>query len=202
NLAHISQILNSFTHFAGLPGAPNTTSASMSKKASMNTPPMNTPTKLSRFLQYVEKDLRMQGLVFLEDRFCDKGYGPDILHLVDNTELQAMGLADGDVIRLKQNTPLWWNGPNAKRKQSDTPLLPMQDYPSTPPNKKMAFEKRFNNNTGGGRYYSPRMTPGQLPPGQDFVWHYYCKGHHQMVPLPDGWVPVHKDGEHQSDEEF
>lgn len=46
------------------------------------------------------------------------------------------------------------------------------------------------------------MTPGQPRPGQDFVWHYYCEGRRQMVPLPDGWVPVLEDGERQGDDDF
>jgi hypothetical protein len=47
------------------------------------------------------------------------GYGPDILHLVNNGALKDIGVTPGDIIRLKQNSLLWWNSTSAKRKCDD-----------------------------------------------------------------------------------
>jgi len=65
------------------------------------------------------------------------GFGPDILHLVDNAMLKDVGFTPGDVIHLKQNLQQWWNSKDAKCKQaSEMPLVQ-----STLPNKRVAFEK-------------------------------------------------------------
>src|SRR5258707_600151 len=83
------------------------------------------------------------------------GFGPDILHLVNDDALTNIGLTPGDIIRLKQNLQQWWNSADAKRKQTQADQPP--SVPTTPPNKRVAFEKRYHN---GGCYhvYGPKMV--------------------------------------------
>jgi hypothetical protein len=66
------------------------------------------------------------------------GFGPDILHLVEDSVLRDVGFMPGDVIRLKQNSQQWWNSTDAKRKRVSHAPSPVQ---STPPNKRVTFEK-------------------------------------------------------------
>lgn len=118
------------------------------------------------------------------------GFGPDILHLVEDGVLKDVGFTPGDVIRLKQNSQQWWNSTDAKRKRvSHTP----PSASSTPPSKRVAFEKRYYGG-GGYRLFGPKMIEGELPQNLDFDWYYFCKARDVMVPLPLGYVPV-IDGE-------
>lgn len=123
------------------------------------------------------------------------GFGPDILHLVEDGVLKDVGFTPGDVIRLKQNSQQWWNSADAKRKRVSHTPSPVQ---STPPNKRVTFEKRYH---AGGSYklYGPKMIEGDLLPDADFDWYYFCKARDTMVPLPFGYVPV-ADGEVPADE--
>jgi hypothetical protein len=42
------------------------------------------------------------------------GFGPDILHLVNDAVLKDVGFTPGDIIHLKQNSQQWWNSADAK----------------------------------------------------------------------------------------
>ncbi|SJL02934.1 uncharacterized protein ARMOST_06275 [Armillaria ostoyae] len=55
-----------------------------------------------------------------EDALHDQGFGPDILHQVEDKELRSIGFRCGDIIRLKQNAQRWWNGLDAKQKRMVT----------------------------------------------------------------------------------
>lgn len=91
-----------------------------------------------------------------------QGYGPNILHLIDDATLLAQGLSEGDVIHLKQNSLQWWNHKleSKKRKQPDQdvggPAMPIQPQPElhAPPNIKVQFKKRFHDE-GAARLYGP-----------------------------------------------
>jgi hypothetical protein len=114
------------------------------------------------------------------------GFGPDILHLVDDAVLKNVGFTPGDVIRLKQNSQQWWNSKDAKRKRAnETPSVQ-----STPPNKRVAFEKRYHDG-GCYRVYGPRMVEDdEFTPATDIDWYYFCKARDAWVPLPLGHAPV------------
>ena len=116
------------------------------------------------------------------------GFGPDILHLVDDGVLKNVGFTPGDVIHLKQNSQQWWNSTDAKRKRT-SPTPPQ----STLPNKRVTFEKRYHDG-GTYRLYGPKIIEGELTPNADFDWYYFCKARNTMTPLPIGCVPV-VDGE-------
>ena len=38
-----------------------------------------------------------------------KGYGPDIMHLIDTCDLEKIGMPPGDAIRLKKYAARWWS---------------------------------------------------------------------------------------------
>jgi hypothetical protein len=158
-----------------------------------------------RFLEYAEESLGVCGATSYEESFRIHGYGPDILHLVDNATLCGIGLSDGDVIRLKQNALQWWNleSESKKRKRPDGDVgISTQPHPEprTPPNIKVRFEKRFHGG-GSARLYGPRITPGKPRPGQDFDWSYFCEARGRFVPLPDNYIPV-LDGVLDGDDDF
>ena len=72
------------------------------KSAPSTTPSHNTPSKLSHFLKYAKQCLGIDGATGYEDSFHAYDYGPNILHLVEDTTLQWIGLSEGDIIHLQQ----------------------------------------------------------------------------------------------------
>jgi hypothetical protein len=200
DLAHVASIVQGLVAIVQPPGSrmvPSTPEHKPAEGASeLALPsPHNTPSKLSRFLKYAETCLGVQDATGYEETFRVHGYGPDILHLVDDTALHRIGLSEGDIIRLKQNALRWWNLEleSNKRKQPDSSGSMQPDAaPRTPPNLRVRFEKSFH---GGGhaRLYGPRITPGKLPLGNDFEWTYFCEARGRYVPLPDGYIPVLDD---------
>jgi hypothetical protein len=100
------------------------------------------------------------------------GYGPDILHLVDDGALKDIGVTPGDIIRLKQNSLLWWNSTSAKHKCDDRTPSPVCS--TMPPSKRISFEKWFHDG-GSMRLFGPKMVEGDLPMDADCDWFYYVK---------------------------
>jgi hypothetical protein len=189
DLAHISQIISSVASIARVPSKPPSTPTrrrASSCASIIRSPTQNTPSKLSRFLEYAETNLGVENARSHEESLRIQGFGPDILHLVDDAALKDVGFTPGDVIRLKQNSQQWWNSVDAKRKRTNDTPSPAQ---STPPSKRVAFEKRYHD---GGRYrfYGPKIVEGDFTPGADVDWFYYCKARDAMVPLPPGHKPI------------
>jgi hypothetical protein len=110
------------------------------------------------------------------------GFGPNILHLVDNAVLKNVGFTPGDVIHLKQNSQQWRNSKDAKCKwANETPV----DL-STPPNKRVAFEKQYHDG-GSYRLLGPKMIEDdRFTPATDIDWYYFCRARDVWVPLPYG----------------
>jgi hypothetical protein len=97
----------------------------------VNTPPaiFNTPSKLDRFLQSVEKN-GIPGVVLFHLVLSERGYGPDIMHLIKISDLVDIGMPPGDAIRLKEYAVRWWADEHqhvAKRpcEVKITPTLPL-----------------------------------------------------------------------------
>lgn len=110
----------------GSGSVPSTITSHQSSSATPSTPPHHsvqlpipTPTKLTRFLAYAEANLGVQNAPALELSLKMKGYGPDILHLVEDSKLCSLGMSPGDVLRLKRGAPEWYSSPNAKRPRVD-----------------------------------------------------------------------------------
>ena len=84
---------------------------------------------------------------------------------------------------------------DAKRKRvNHVPSL----VPSTPPNKRVAFEKRYRDG-GGYKVYGHKMVESDRSPEGDFDWYFFCKARDAMVSLPPGYIPV-LDGESDDSE--
>jgi hypothetical protein len=67
-----------------------------------------------QFLEFAETTLNVENAHIHEESLQMLGFGPDILHLVDNAVLKDVGFTPGDIIRLKQNSQQWWNSADAK----------------------------------------------------------------------------------------
>jgi hypothetical protein len=61
--------------------------------------------------------MRFEGPLWMQD------IGPDILTDISDRTLQDMGMNTGEIIRLKKASALWWIGPDAKRKRSNSEPL-------------------------------------------------------------------------------
>ena len=124
---------------------------------------MNTPSKLSRFLQYAHDQLGVANAPMFEHALAQEGYRPDILSDVDQQALVACGLTSGDAIHLKCGAQSWWHGPDAKKpKVANILPTPMsagwdeeenQDYG-------IRFEKRYCEG-GCKSYFMSHVVPGK-----------------------------------------
>ena len=121
-----------------------------------------------------------------------KGFGPDILHHVSQDSLVNLGITPGDAIRLQNNAPKWWNGSHAKRKRSGLKANQQKQLDTTPPNKRVRFEKHYYD---GGKHvlWGSKLIEGDLHPNADFQWHYHSYEHDSVIPIPQGYVPLFEE---------
>ena len=202
DLAHVASIVQGLIAIVQPPAsraggvAPSTPEHTPSHAASELSPLQNTPSKLSCFLKYAKQCLGVHDATGYEDSFRAHGYGPDILHLVDDTALHRIGVSEGDIIRLKQNVLRWWNlesETNKRKRPNDDANVPggsvQPDAPRTPSNLRVRFEKKYFDGRHM-RLYGPQITLGKLPLSNNFDWTYFCEARGQYVPLPDGYIPV------------
>ena len=128
------------------------------------------------------------------ERNTEKGYRPDIMHLVSVADLGNVGMAPGDAIRMREYASRWWTDERrcATKRPQDTEvstqaLLPVSK--SKPPSKKLRFEKCYNGG-GGLMTFRPAVKSGTLDDDIDYAWWVYSKELGMFVPLPMGKVPV------------
>ncbi|KAF8224492.1 hypothetical protein L208DRAFT_1310981 [Tricholoma matsutake] len=144
-------------------------------------PTTYTPLKLSRFLQHAEEKLGVFNATMYENQLQQEGYGPDILHLLDNDKLTALGISSGNAIQLKAGSSAWWHSSDAKQKHStsDNPFQ-QGSLLAMPPNKKVRFETQY---AEGGSYtfFRPRLIEAD-PDGPEPAdkTYYYCEAHQGM----------------------
>ena len=117
----------------------------------------------------------------------NNGIGHDILPDVEDKFLTDLGILPGDVIWLKKVSTAWWNGPDVKRKQSNTATSEDEQ-----PVKRVAYQKQFHGR-GGARFTGLLMRPGS-PPLLDYDLLYFCDVQNQWLPIPHGFI-VAEDGE-------
>jgi hypothetical protein len=200
-LGHLSNIIGSLVKIT----APNATQATGNNTASANgplpstpsptvtllaplSPPMNTPSKLSRFLQYAHDQLGVANAPMFEHALAREGYGPDILSDVDQQALVACGLTSGDAIRLKRGAQSWWNGPDAKKsKVANIPPTPMSDEEENR-DYGIHFEKRYCEG-GCKSYFGSHVVPGKNRGHREFSWWYFNTVTRKTEPVPQGMVP-------------
>lgn len=139
-----------------------------------------------------------------EFSLADKGYGPNILHLVEDKTLCTLGVPAGDVLCLKQAAPLWWKRKpecalkhHCKVPEGSPNTLLVEKLPETPPNKKMQFEKHYPKG-GSWMVFGPGTMEGDISPNADFTWYFYSKDLKMMLPLLHGLVLI-LDGDEEDD---
>ena len=160
--------------------------------------------QLGRFLTYAEEDAGVKNASRHEFSLADKGYGPNILHLVEDKTLCTLRIPAGDVLHLKQAAPLWWKTePEHALKHRHEVLegspntLLVKKLPETPSNKKMRFEKCYPEG-GSWTVFGPGTMEGDIGPNADFTWYYYSKDLKMTLLLPHGLVPI-IDGDEEDD---
>ncbi|KAH7918824.1 hypothetical protein BV22DRAFT_986080, partial [Leucogyrophana mollusca] len=152
-----------------------------------SSPPIPTPSKLTSYLQYAEKHLSIDGAMIYEPTLRMKGIGPDIMmNVPDNVFLEA-GFTIGDVIHLKDGSTRWWNGPDAKRKRSDTE----SQVAAVPEVKRVDYKRRFNDG-GANRFVGPPMELGdnhdpKAVAGLDYEIWYLCEARNDWFLVPRGY---------------
>lgn len=83
------------------PTTPTRHCASLITSTTIRSPTRNTPSKLSRFLEYAETNLSIENARLHEESLRMLGFGPNILHLVDDAVLKDVGFTPGDVIHFE-----------------------------------------------------------------------------------------------------
>ncbi|KAJ7049322.1 hypothetical protein C8F01DRAFT_1002497 [Mycena amicta] len=180
-LAHVASIITGLSSFLGKrdPVTPSRSNHYADPSADMS-PPTNTPSKLHSYLLHAKAKLGVPDALKYERDLTREGYGPDILHQVEDSKLAGLGIRMGDVIRLKNGAQRWWNGPDAKKRpRADSET-------SAPPRKMIAFEHRFPEG-GGTRFQGPRIDPGDSNT-RDLSTFYLCETSHQWLPIPRGYT--------------
>lgn len=174
-------------------------------------PAVPSPTKLPRFLEHAEVKLGISNARTFEFAMRQNGYGPDIMHMLDDQALVDCGMTKGDVLRMKKGALEWWKGPDAKRKRTDSiPAggqsgqsllsfgsaagLSHVNDPVTPPSKKIAFEHRYEEG-GATRFWGPQITPSD-----HHDKHVWLRAAGNWIPMPPGYRTVH-DYEYDEEEE-
>ncbi|KAF8336084.1 hypothetical protein F5887DRAFT_1078938 [Amanita rubescens] len=195
DIAHLSNILSYFAGGILAPTQPTPTtpkhgsviSATPDKTVS---PPTNTPSKLTHFLEFAQTKLGVANAPDYEARLRLKGYGPDILHRVGHDALTDLGITPGDAIRLQDNAPKWWNSTDAKRKHPSSITEDSDAINRTPPNKRVRFEKHYHDG-GKSILWGSRLVSGNFTNNEgDFTWHYHSYEHDAVIPVPPGYLPV------------
>ncbi|KAJ7787718.1 hypothetical protein B0H14DRAFT_3579312 [Mycena olivaceomarginata] len=162
------------------------------------------PPSHPRFLEHAEKTLGVSQARSFESPMRRNGYGPDIMHLLDNQALEDIGINKGDVLRIKSGASQWWNGPDAKRKRVDSGNAGPSgsngggNLPMSPPNKKVSFELPHIDG-GAQRFYGPRITPGSPTQRDKKTW-YRCLVRNDWVPIPLSYRAVIENEEEPEDD--
>src|SRR5258708_17277630 len=107
DLAHIISSVVSSIVTVHTPLKPSSTPPCPAPVVTTHLPTQHTPSKLLRFLEYAELHLNVKNACLHEESLQMLGFGPDILHLVNNDALTNIGLTLGDIICLKQNSQQW-----------------------------------------------------------------------------------------------
>ena len=205
DLAHLSTIITTLVGSGHVPtqGTPRRPLADLHNNQPNEavSPARLTPTKLSRFLDACNVQFGLKDAANYRPLMEVHGYEPDILHLVDDKDLMAIGFNKGNAIRIKKAAVEWWNGPEAKKKRTITEVEAPEPPIDKDDAKKVAFEKRYADG-GGRRFWGPRMMRSNPPPVEgdeeeelaDFedageTW-YLCEARQDWFPVPPGYIAV------------
>jgi len=129
-----------------------------------------------------------------EDALDLQGIRPVILAEIDQSILSSFGISPWNIIHLRKGSVVWWNGPDAKRKRSNTSTSLGTEHGKSVgslPRKKVAYEKKFHDSSGN-RFSGPPMQAddGDSLSGTDYKLFYKCKARNQWLPVPKGFMVV------------
>jgi hypothetical protein len=204
DIAHMSNIITALcgSGILSTQGTPRRPLADLNnQQADENaSPACLTPTKLSRFLEACHSQYGIKNATHHRPLMELNGYEPDILHLIDDQDLVAIGFNKGNAIRIKKAAAEWWNGPEARKKRTITEV----DAPEPPADKedpkRIAFERRYPDG-GGRRFWGPRLMRSRVftpVPGEEDeedegdggeTW-YLCEARQEWFPVPAGYLAV------------
>ncbi|KAF8833088.1 hypothetical protein BDN67DRAFT_917640, partial [Paxillus ammoniavirescens] len=159
-------------------------------------PLVQTPTQLFRFLKHAEKHLGVPNATSFEAAVHLQDIGPDIFSDVSDQTLQDVGMSLGDIIHLKKGCVSWWNGPDTKRKRSET-VTESTPNPSGPISKKIAYEKRYHEG-GASRFSAGPIRAddtGNEGGSTDYNLFYRSEAHGQWIPVPRGFTVDEEGGD-------
>ncbi|KAJ3720857.1 hypothetical protein C8R42DRAFT_539030, partial [Lentinula raphanica] len=153
-----------------------------------SSPVRNSPSKLPRFLEHAEKTLGIPHATLHQYALESAGYGPDILDVVNDSALTAIGLSPGDAIRLKREAPIWWNGPLAKRKL--TPADQAETPPEPSKKRRVQLEKRWKDGSGAARYMGSIGESDDIDDNDECDWFYFSDATESFLPIPCGYAAI------------
>lgn len=157
------------------------------------------PSDIPRFLKHASTNLGIRNALEFESPLRRKGFGPDILSDIDDSALVALGISEGDVLRLKNGSRRWWNGPDAKRKLAEDDDNRSRDTSDDHVDKRCHYEFLFPEG-GGTRYSGPPMKEGDRGLHDDSTT-YWDEGRQKMVPIPEGYTAPPYDAPDDDDNE-
>ena len=132
-----------------------------------------------------------------KQRLAVQHIGPDIFSEIDNKMLTTeIGIPTGDIICLKEGSTVWWNGPDAKQKCSNTDWSSTSHLKSLThcPQKMVAYEKKYH---GGGAscFTGPPMIAGDDDGPEDYNIQYQSAEHGAWLLVPKGFTVCEDDNE-------
>jgi hypothetical protein len=191
----MATIISAFTHVIGIK-LPSTIAESSEIPLWASAPSLpailHTPSKLTHYLKHAENHLGVTNTRLHEWALHNKGFGPDILHLVKGwlkaEELTELGISCGNAMWLKQGAEAWWTGPEArtssKCKASELPVDEDLD------DKWYWFEKCWKDGSGAASYFGNKIQPEDPDtPLHDYEWWFFCPLYERMEQLPPNHVP-------------
>ncbi|KAN0097883.1 hypothetical protein V8E55_002329 [Tylopilus felleus] len=122
--------------------------------------------------------------------------GPHILAETDDKMLSRIGIAIGNIICLKKGSMVWWNGPDAKWKRSNTgqsnvdqPQHKEKSPVCPPPKKRVAYEKKYHDGSGSC-FMGPLMQAdgGDDNPSKDYNLWYQSVEHGIWLAVPKEYM--------------
>jgi hypothetical protein len=166
--------------------------------APASSPPAS-PTLISRFVRYASEKGISDAELF-EPSLEQKKFGPDVLPDIPETELELMGFAPGDAIRLKRKAKSFWD---RERKKPRTPgslargaSMPAGERVPTPAVAQLISYQYFHQgDLSGGEgftFYKAGVlikTGRRQPKPRTAATLYYDEARDEYLPIPAGFEP-------------
>lgn len=184
------------TPLAAAPANPPITVPATPKRATVVTsdsPPVPSPSDIPRFLKFAETKLGVKAAMVWASPMKRRSYGPDILKAVSDKDLLELGMAHGDVLRLKRGTTKWWGSQEAKRKYAD---MTGDDNDrnsdrNTASNTRIHYERAYRTPAGEPDGYHSWFGPPLVDEDMtdaDRETTYFDEATQRKMPIPEGFT--------------